>query len=120
MSTLSIAPAFVPSARLRRTRIQPRSLRLTRRGRVVLVLAFLVLAAVVMTAAGGLATATRESGTPEPVRIVEVGPGDTLYGIAGQVAGPGQVRDMVVRIEQLNSLDGPQLQVGQRLAVPRG
>ena len=114
MSSLTIAAAFEPSIRVRRARVH-----LTRRGRVVVVLAFLALAAVLMTTFGGFATATREAGTPEPVRIVEVGPGDTLYGIAGTVAEPGHVREMVAHIEQLNSLDGPELSVGQRLAVPR-
>ena len=115
MSSLTIGPAFAPSIRVRPVRA-----RLTHRGRIVVVLAFLALAGVLMTTFGGLATATREAGTPEPVRIVEVGPGDTLYGIAGSVARPGHIRDMVAHIEQLNSLSGPELTVGQRLAVPRG
>jgi LysM repeat protein len=53
------------------------------------------------------------------VRVVEVQPGDTLYGIAGQVAEPGHVRDMVLHIQQLNSLSGATLQVGQKLAIPK-
>ena len=67
----------------------PRTVRLTRRGRVVIVLAFLGLALALMVPIGGWATATLTGGTPEPVRIVEVQPGDTLYGIAGDLAKPG-------------------------------
>jgi hypothetical protein len=123
MSSLTISPALAPSGRRtsRATTAQrttASALRLTRRGRVVLVVAFLAIAAALMTAFGGLATATLDGGTPEPVRIVEVGPGDTLYGIAGEIAEPGKVREMVHHIEQLNALPGAQITVGQRLAVP--
>ncbi|MDQ6687153.1 MAG: LysM peptidoglycan-binding domain-containing protein [Actinomycetota bacterium] len=114
MSTLSISSAFVPH-----TRVSISAVRLTSRGRAVLVLGFLTLALLLMTVLGGWATATLSAGTPEPVRIIEVQPGDTLYGIAGKVARPGQVREMVLRIEQLNSLNGPELAAGQKIAVPR-
>ena len=55
------------------------AVRLTRRGRLVLVLAFLGLAVALMIPMAGWATASLTGGTPEPVRVVEVGPGDTLY-----------------------------------------
>jgi hypothetical protein len=98
----------------------PRTVRLTRRGRVVLTLTFLAVALALMIPFGGWATATLTGGTPEPVRIVEVQPGDTLYGIAGDLAQPGHIRAMVHRIQELNSLPGGQIDVGQKLAVPRG
>ena len=75
MSTLSISPAFRPARasvrELADARIRRSNVRLTQRGRVVFVLAFLAAAFVVMVAFGGWATATRDSGTPEPVRVVE-------------------------------------------------
>ena len=111
MSTLSVQPAFRPITRTQ--------LRLTRRGRVLLVSAFLLAALVAMVLSGGFAAAGREAGTPEPVRVVQVQPGDTLYGIAGELARPGHVRDMVQRIQQLNSMSGSSLQVGDSLAVPQ-
>ena len=101
----------------------PDQLRLTRRGRivvralVVLALLVVVLAGVVMF--GGRSAATDERGAKVPIRTVVVREGDTLWGIASKVAGPGEVRDMVYRIEELNSLPGPELAVGQELAVPR-
>lgn len=98
----------------------PKAVRLTRRGRILLVLAFLGVALALMVPLSGWATATLSGGTPEPVRVVEVHSGDTLYGIAGRLARPGHVRDMVLRIQELNSLPGSQLTVGQKLAVPRG
>lgn len=118
MSTLSIAPAFTPST-TRAPRISGQgAVRLTRRGRIVFLMTFLLAAFAVMVAVGGWATATRDAGTPEQVRIVEVEPGDTLYDIAGGLAAPGEVREMVHRIQQLNSLPGSGLQVGQKLAIP--
>ena len=108
MSTLSIAPAFTPARRTVEAGSGP--VRLTRRGRVVVVLAFLALALVVMTALGGWATATRHAAQPAPVRVVTVAPGDTLYSIAGRYAEPGEVREMVLRIQQLNSLPGATIQ----------
>jgi hypothetical protein len=119
-------PVAQPRAarRVRLAEVKPRpapsAVRLTRRGRTVLVLTFLAIALALMIPMGGWATATLTGGTPEPVRIVEVQPGDTLYGIAGDLAEPGQVREMVLRIQQLNSLPGGQIAEGQKLAVPRG
>ena len=118
MSTLSISPAFDFTAPTRAPRVRRTTVRLTQRGRVVLVLAFLAAAFVVMVSFGGWATATHDAGTPEPVRVVEVQEGDTLYDIAGQVARPGHIREMVHEIQQLNSLSGAGLQVGQKLAIP--
>lgn len=116
MSTITVSTAFAPTRRAIRA---PR-VRLTRRGRAVFFVVFLAAALAAMTALGSWAAASREAGTPEPVRIVEVHSGDTLFDIAGEVAAPGKVREMVAHIEQLNALNGPELQVGQKIAVPRG
>ncbi len=112
-SRIRVAPATP-----RRT--VPTAVRLTRRGRTVLVLAFLGVALALMIPFGGWATASLTGGSPEPVRVVEVQPGDTLYGIAADLAQPGQIRAMVHRIQELNSLPGGQIVEGQKLAVPRG
>ena len=101
---------------------QPRAaVRLTRRGRLTLTLTFLGLLLAAMVAVGGSwATASLGGGEPTPVRVVEVQPGDTLYGIASSVAEPGEVRAMVYRIQELNSLPTATIAEGQKLAVPRG
>lgn len=118
---LRIAPADrrvrVASNTLPATR---RAVRITRRGRVVAVVAFVGIALAVMTAMGGWAAATLDGGSPSPVRVVDVGPGDTLYDIAADIAKPGEIRSMVLRIQELNSLPGAQITEGQKLAVPRG
>ena len=114
-------PRPQPQARRIRAAAAPRTaVRLTRRGRMVLVLAFLGLAVALMIPMSGWATASLTGGTPEPVRVVEVAPGDTLYGIAAELAEPGEIRTMVHRIQELNSLPGGQITEGQKLAVPRG
>lgn len=118
MSTLSISPAFADAPALRPRLSGTGAVRLTRRGRMVILLAFFACAFGVMIALGGWATATRDGGSAEPVRVIEVQPGDTLYDIAGEVAEPGEVREMVHRIQQLNSLPGGGIQVGQKIAVP--
>jgi hypothetical protein len=116
---IRVAPP-TPRPTTRRSGRSGRSVRLTRRGRVVAVLVFLGLALAAMTLMGGWATATLDGGTPEPVRVVEVAPGDTLYDIAADLAQPGEVRAMVHKIQELNSLPGASIEEGQKLAVPRG
>ncbi len=102
-----------------RARRAPRSeLRLTRRGRVVVVAAALLVLLAVALFAGAGSVATQRPGTPEPTRTVMVGPGDTLWGIAAEIAPAGEVRSMVDRIERLNALDSAMVQAGQRLQVP--
>ncbi|MGO4255673.1 LysM peptidoglycan-binding domain-containing protein [Marmoricola sp. RAF53] len=118
MSTLSISPAFVSGPAIAPRLARTSTVKLTRRGRIVVLLTFLACAFAVMVAFGGWATATHDSGTQESVRVVEVEPGDTLYDIAGRIAEPGKVREMVHHIQQLNSLPSAGLQVGQKIAVP--
>lgn len=121
MSTMTMSPQTFGPRSLGRDGV-PARVRLTRRGRAVLTLTFLgVLLALMLTVGGSWATATLSGGgTTEPVGVVEVQPGDTLFEIAATVAGPGEVREMVHRIQELNSLPGAEISVGQRLAVPRG
>jgi hypothetical protein len=115
MSTLTIAPAFRPVA-VSRTRRS--TVRLTRRGRLVVFLFSLVLAFAIgiMVAAGSVATG--EPGTAEPTRVVTVGTGDTLWAIASDLADDGDVRAMMAKIERLNALESGMLSAGQRLVVP--
>lgn len=92
--------------------------RLTRRGRVVVVAAALLVLLALAVFAGAGSVATERPGTPEPTRTVLVGPGDTLWEIAADIAPAGEVREMVDRIERLNALDSAMVQAGQRLQVP--
>lgn len=98
------------------------TVRLTRRGR----LAVLLLALVVLLAAGLLlAQASMADGedTPDPTRVVVVAPGETLWGLAQETVaatGEGDAASVVTDIQELNDLDSGALQAGQELRVPLG
>ncbi len=86
----------------------------------MVLVAMVTLVFVVLTVFGSHSAATGELSTPVQTRTVVVAPGDTLWGIASEVAAPGQVRDMVHQIEELNAMSGPGVTVGQQIAVPVG
>ena len=52
------------------------------------------------------------------VMVVVVAPGESLWSIAADAAGRGDVRSMVDEIISVNSLAIPDVQVGQKLRVP--
>lgn len=112
MSTLSIAPTFVPARR------SSSSVRLTRRGRVVVVLTALALVLLAAFFLGSGAVGTDTPGQAEPTTIIMVSPGDTLWGIAAELNADGDVRATMREIERLNALDSVSLAAGQKLRVP--
>jgi LysM repeat protein len=94
--------------------------RLTRRGRLVVV-AFAVLA--VAAAALGLtgpATATGDPGTVAVAERVTVRPGETLWEIAERVRPGADPRETIARIRDMNGLTSSVAQAGQVLVVPGG
>jgi LysM repeat protein len=93
------------------------ALRLTRRGRLVILAMLLVVGAVVSLAitSSGAASSTAQA---IPVQYVTVAPGDTLWSIAGEVAPDADRRDTVAQIIERNALPGSSVEAGQRLAVP--
>jgi LysM repeat protein len=119
MSTVTInARIKAPASTATGTR--PAPLRLTRRGRLVVTVLLLGLTLVLFTVFSGYSAATGDAGEQVPSRTVVVGEGDTLWEIASEVAEPGETREVVHQIQQLNSLPGPELVEGQELAVPVG
>jgi hypothetical protein len=78
------------------------------------------LAFAVLSLIGDQSAATGEAGTPVATRTVVVEDGDTLWGIASTVAEPGEVREMIHQIRELNALPSASLMRGQRIAVPLG
>jgi Tfp pilus assembly protein FimV len=115
-------PATVGGAALR-TASAPRAaetglrdLHLTRRGRMVLLLlaALIVLGGIL----GGQAVADGPQQAIE-VQTYAVQAGETLWQIAGDVALPGEdVRDVVLRLQELNGLPDASLRAGQVLLLP--
>jgi LysM repeat protein len=119
MTTMTLDTMFAGPALRRPSATVRATVRLTRRGRLVVVVAALLVAFAIgvnVTAAGSVAT--QRPGTPEPTRIIQVGSGDTLWGIASELADGGDIRSMIEEIKQLNALDASDLQSGQRLVVP--
>ena len=113
MSTLSLAPVFTPAP------VQLRSsVRLTRRGRLVFFLTSLFVVLAVAFALAGGAVGTDSAGEQIPTEIVQVAPGDTLWGIASEISTDGDVRSTMQQIERLNALESAGLQAGQKLRVP--
>ena len=95
------------------------SVRLTRRGRLVVFLGTLMIVLMLGIVWGSGSVATEERGTPEPTRVVQVMPGDTLYDLAADATpADGDVAAMVERIQRLNALDSGMLVAGQELRVP--
>lgn len=94
------------------------ALRLTRRGRLMVFLGSLLVVLAVGFALASGSVATERPGTPEPTRMVLVGPGDTLWDLAADLSDDGDVRSMMDEISRLNALDSGMVSVGQELRVP--
>lgn len=93
-------------------------LRLTRRGRFVLVLLAMLLVAPMVT--WGATAVASSPGEPTEVRVHAVQPGETLWGYAQQVARPGEdVRHAVGRLQDLNEMSSATVRVGELLLLPK-
>lgn len=93
-------------------------LRLTARGRAVLValvaIPVVAIALFVGLNAGG-ATATSQS---TPLTTITVTPGETLWQVAEKIAPGADPRDVIADIMQVNQLDTASIAAGEQLRVP--
>lgn len=115
MSTLSVSPSF-SAPRVSRPATSP--VRLTRRGRVVVIIAALTLLLLAAFTLGSVAVGSEAPGQAQPTEIVMVGTGDTLWGIASELNDGGDIRSTMREIESLNALESVALSAGQKLRVP--
>lgn len=98
----------------------PSSVRLTRRGRVVVLLALVALALVAFTLGRvGSSQAATERPTPTSYAATTVHAGETLWAVAQRVAPGHDPREVVAQLRALNHLSDGGLQVGQQLLLPR-
>jgi len=90
--------------------------RLTRRGRAVLVLLALLLAGLGVVSA---APASQAADPVGPAPTVVVKPGDTLWSIASRCAPGRDPFATIDEIRRLNGLSGYTVPAGMRLTLPR-
>ena len=93
-------------------------LRLTRRARLLGSVLLLALGLAIGSWVGPLLAGSDGDLRLAGVQSVVVQPGDTLWSIAGEVSGDGDVREVVDRIQELNGLPGTVLIPGQVLELP--
>ncbi|WP_457205113.1 LysM peptidoglycan-binding domain-containing protein [Nocardioides sp. P5_C9_2] len=124
MSTATFSPAFAPTRAARTARtVSPSgarqsSVRLTRRGRLVVLVAALALVLLAGFFLGSVAVGTDEAGQAPATEIVMVEPGQSLWSIASELTDGGDVRTTMREIERLNALDTVAISAGQKLRVP--
>jgi hypothetical protein len=94
---------------------------LNRRGRLARTLVVLSLAIVMLATFGfnaGAGNSDQMSPTSDAFITVIVGPGESLWSLAGQIAVDGDKRSLVDEIISINSLPTADVQVGQELRIP--
>ncbi|NYF10504.1 LysM repeat protein [Leifsonia sp. AK011] len=120
MSTIAFPTATYVARQSDSGRAPAPRLRLTRRGRgVLLTLAAtpLVVAALLFALNGGGAVASLES-TPVSFDYVTVASGQSLWDVAEAVAPGTDPRDVIDSIVRLNQLESADVFAGQQLAIP--
>ncbi|HEV2891914.1 MAG TPA: LysM peptidoglycan-binding domain-containing protein [Frankiaceae bacterium] len=118
-SGTSSHPSAAPSApSVSAGRLAP--VRLTRRGRALLVLLLVGTVLVAFSLGRTSASAGSSSGSARPPapRTAIVEPGETLWSIARRVAPSADPRLTVARLAELNGLGSAPIVAGQRLVLP--
>lgn len=93
--------------------------RLTRRGRVLVVLALAaVLLAVLTFGMSAASQADSEAPVPAAIGVTTVQSGETLWGVARRIAPDADVRQLVAQIRELNDMGSSTLLAGQQLLLP--
>jgi len=96
-----------------------RPVRLTRRGRLAMVISTLLMLGVLGVILGSTTVATDEPGAPVPATMVTINPGQTLWDIAAKANPTGDIQVTVDDIMKLNSMaTGSSLHAGDTIAVP--
>jgi hypothetical protein len=112
----------VPQVHSRKEPLPP--LRLTRRGRVVLIgIPLILLVALLFLLAGFLNAPAKAADSASDLALtrtvsVTVQSGESLWGIAAEVAPERDPRDVIADIVQLNNLNAGTVLPGQQLFVP--
>ena len=121
MTTMSVAgarPAARPAVRPALRPAARPALRLTRRGRLAVLGALLVLL-VIGLSVGQQSSQAADRVVHTPPAMVTVQSGESLWQLASRVAPHADPRLVITEIERLNALSGPVVYAGQSLQVPR-
>lgn len=121
MTTIALHPTAGSVTVGRPVRVaQEQTVRLTRRGRIVVgtLIALPIIIAAYLLGFG--ASQAGADSTPSHVAFehVTVMPGESLWTIAGQVAPGADRQEVVAAIVSLNQLDGATVHPGENLAIP--
>jgi len=103
------------------TSTNPSGIVLNRRGRLARTLVVLSLAIVMVATfafSAGAGSTDSMAATPDSYVTVVVGPGESLWSLAGRMAGDGDARSLIEEIMAVNSLATPDVQAGQTLRIP--
>lgn len=97
-----------------------RQVHLTRRGRLVLLLALVgvLFAAFSLGRANSQASPARRTSMVAAAEQITVQPGESLWAVARRIAPDNDPREVIAQIRRLNDLDGTALQTGQQLLLP--
>ncbi|MET0448744.1 MAG: LysM domain-containing protein [Aeromicrobium sp.] len=116
-SPTTSSPATSSAART--TRPDAPQVRLTGRGKIVVVSLAAIVIGLLAVLMGPSSTATDQAGAPQDTTSVRVLPGHTLWEIAAEANPDGDIRATVDEIIELNSLpNASALQMGSEIAVP--
>lgn len=118
MSAITLSPSGSSFAAARAARSAHPRLRLTPRGRAVLLVLIalpITLWLLVAQINGGAATGSHEGGS---VPIVMVQPGESLWAVAERVAPGADPRDVIDAIVAFNHLGSADVMAGQQLGIP--
>ena len=99
----------------------PSGVVLNRRGRLARTLVILSLAIVMVATfafSAGAGSTDSMAATPDSYVTVIVGRGESLWSLAGRMAGDGDARSLIEEIMAVNSLATPDVQAGQSLRIP--
>lgn len=119
MSTITLGTVRTSNCHFVATRPAAPAVRLTRRGKAVILTLAVVAISVLAVVFGPSSTATSEAGVPEQTTVVTVLPGHTLWQIAAAANPDGDIRSTVDEIVELNALpNASALQMGAEIVVP--
>ena len=116
MSTITVNPSLSMKNRAKA------DLRLTPRGRFVARLAVVASLSILLLSAysalTGATAGSEESSQSDGYVKVSVKPGETLWSIASRIDPQGDAREIVDEIMQINNLQSPRIEAGEKIFLP--